>query len=381
MINNSFNFKLKNAILSLGVMMNKVAKKILTYLEKNGYNAYLVGGYVRDLLLGIKSNDIDICTNAPIKEVSKLFKGKANQYGSLNLQVNEYNIDITTFRKENKYEQRKPIDFVYTSLLEQDLERRDFTMNAICMDKKGKIYDYYGGVDDINKGIIRMIGNIPQKLTEDPLRILRAIRFATTYDFTIDLDLEKAIIKYKDCLKNLSFTRKKEEISKILLSKNYQKGLSLLKKYHLLNLLEINYLNITYTKDLYGMWAQMEYSNHYPFTKQEKETIVNIREILAYGSITYETLYKYGLYLSLVGGEILGIDADTIYQMYHTMPIHENKDLKMSYLDMASILELPPSKEVKDVYEEVLQAVLNQYVDNSYEEIKNYLLKRKGEIL
>ncbi len=117
------------------MFLNKTAKEILEKLESNGYIAYIVGGYVRDFLLGKITNDIDICTDATTKEVMELFRGNANEYGSFNLKANEFNIDITTFREEQNYENRRPTSILYTKDLKTDLLRRDFTINTICMDK------------------------------------------------------------------------------------------------------------------------------------------------------------------------------------------------------------------------------------------------------
>ena len=301
--------------------MNKIAKEILEKLEENGYIAYIVGGYVRDFLLYKETNDIDICTNATTKEVRSLFSGNANEYGSLNLKINEFNIDITTFREEHNYRGRKPTSISYATNLKTDLYRRDFTINTLCMDKDEKIIDELNGINDLNNKIIRMVGDVKLKILEDPLRILRAIRFATTLDFSIDATLKEEIIKNKELLSTLSDYRIKEEISKILISPNYKKGLKLLKEYHLCEALGITYTNVIYTKDLCGMWAQIETKRKLPFTKSEKDNIVKIRKILDLKMINREVLYEYGLYLSLIASEILGIDPDSIHEMHASLPI------------------------------------------------------------
>ncbi len=357
--------------------MNETAKKILQKLNDNGFKAYLVGGYVRDLLLGSESNDIDICTNAQGKDLISLFSGKENGYGSFNVQVNKYNIDITTFRKENSYQNSKLVDYVFIDELEQDLLRRDFTINTICMDARGKVYDFWHGIDDLNHNIIKAVGDADTRLKEDPLRILRAIRFATVLDFELDKNLETAIIKNKNLIKTISYYRVKEEVSRILLSLNFQKGLDLLKKYGLDNILQLSYVHVIYTKDLYGMWAQIQYPESYPFTKQEKEIILNIQDIIKDGSITNGTLYHHGLYLCLVAGEILGIDKNTIYKINDNIPIHERKDLAISYLELGTILDIKPSKKLKEIEKEIIDKILHGHIKNTKNEIKNYLLDNK----
>lgn len=368
----------KNGILRVGEgLLNKTAKEILEKLESNGYTAYVVGGYVRDFLLGKNTNDIDICTNATTKEVMELFKGCANEYGSFNLKANELNIDITTFREEQNYENRRPTSITYTNDLKMDLLRRDFTINTICMDKEGKIVDILNGTKDLSEKKIRMVGNVTTKLKEDPLRILRALRFATTLDFTIEEELQEEIFKNKDLVKTLSSYRIKEEISKILISPNYKKGLKLLKEFSLCEALGITYTNVIITNDICGMWAQMKINANLPFTKSEKENIVKIREILDLKVIHPEVLYKYGLYLSLIAGEILGIEVESIHEMYKNLPIQERKDLDISFGEICEILNLPPSKKVSEVEEVLIQEVLHEHILNQKEELKKYLLSNK----
>lgn len=368
----------KNGILRVGEgLLNKTAKEILEKLESNGYTAYVVGGYVRDFLLGKTTNDIDICTNATTKEVMELFKGCANEYGSFNLKANELNIDITTFREEQNYESRRPTTVTYTNDLKTDLLRRDFTINTICMDKEGQIVDILNGTKDLSEKKIRMVGNVHTKLKEDPLRILRAIRFATTLDFTIEEELQAEILKNKDLVKTLSSYRIKEEISKILISPNYKTGLKLLKEFSLCEALGITYTNVIITNDICGMWAQMKLNVNLPFTKSEKENIVKIREILDLKVIHPEVLYKYGLYLSLIAGEILGIEVESIHEMYQNLPIQERKDLDITFGEICEILNLPPSKKVSEVEDILIQEVLHEHILNQKEELKKYLLEYK----
>ena len=258
--------------------MKKIIKNILKTLEDNGYEAYLVGGFIRDKLLHIKSYDVDICTNAKPEDLEKLFNIKVNDYGSLSFKINKYSIDITTFRKELEYVKRKPTKLVYVDTLEEDIKRRDFTINAICMNSKGKIIDLVGGLDDIHNKIVRMIGDTSSKLQEDPLRILRAIRIATILDFKIEDNLLQSIKDNNKLVLTLSPYRKRSELDKILSSKNFKKGLELLKDTDILSLLQISYDNIKYTKNILGMYAQLNIGCDLEFTKEEKRNIININE-------------------------------------------------------------------------------------------------------
>ena len=242
------------------IRLNKIIKNILTKIENEGYEAYVVGGYVRDLLVGIFSYDIDICTNATPKELLSIFPNASSKnLGGVEFKVKEYHVEITTYREEIKYKGRKPVEFNYINNLVLDLQRRDFTINAICMNSKGEIIDLVGGIDDLSALKIKMIGDPGEKIKEDPLRILRGIRIATNLNFNLESSLYKEIKENKELVLTLSNTRIKEELDKILLSKNVKKGLNLLNDLGILNLLEItNWQNIISVKNLEGMYAQIK---------------------------------------------------------------------------------------------------------------------------
>ena len=258
--------------------MKRIIKNILKTLENNGYEAYLVGGFIRDKILHIKSYDIDICTNAKPEDLEKIFNIKVNDYGSLSFKLNKYSIDITTFRKDLTSFKGVEHRLEYVDTLEEDTQRRDFTINAICMNSNGEIIDLVNGLDDIHNKTIRMIGNISSKLKEDPLRMLRAIRLATILDFKIEDNLLKSIKDNNKLVLTLSPYRKRSELDKILSSKNFKKGLELLKDTGILELLNISYDNIKYTKNILGMYAQLNIGCDLEFTKEEKRNIININE-------------------------------------------------------------------------------------------------------
>ena len=309
--------------------MEKNIKKILETLENEGYQAYLVGGYVRDYLLGVTSFDVDIATDALPKDIHRIFNSSKNNYGSVNIKIDKLNVDITTFRKDLNYVNRRPSKVVYINNLKEDLERRDFTINAICMNKNGKIIDLLNGCKDLDRRTIKMIGSIDVKLKEDPLRIMRAIRFACILDFKIEDELYEKIKEYSYLVGDLSKERIKNELDKILISKNYKYGLELMKDTKISEVLEINYDDINYVDDLLGMWAQVKVLN-IPFTNVEKGNIIKITEVLDFGKIDNEILYKYGLYISRVAGKILNIKTTKISKMYNKLPIKSREDIDIT---------------------------------------------------
>lgn len=357
--------------------MDKIIKNILKRIENEGYEAYLVGGFVRDFLLGKDTNDIDICTNALPKELKSIFpkNDSSNNYGGFKFKAKKYNIEITTYRKEIKYDKRKPIEIEYISSLFEDIQRRDFTINAMCMDKSGVIIDILNGKEDLNNKIIKSLGNPNEKFKEDPLRMLRAIRFATVLDFDIEKSTYKAILKNKDEILTLSNERIKEELTKILSNQNFNKGLELLQSTNITDLLSINYSNIKYTSDILGMWAQIN-SPKIKFSKMEDEVIKNIREILLHKEINNYSLFKYGFYTCSVAADILGIDRKTISKMAKNLPIKSMNDIAISGLEIMKMLNLPPSKKISDIINDIKTQILNNQLKNTNKEIKNYILKR-----
>ena len=361
--------------------MNKIIKNILTKMETEGYEAYVVGGYVRDLLSGIFSYDIDICTNATPKELLTIFpKASSKNLGGIEFKIKEYHIEITTYREEIKYKGRKPVEFNYINNLVIDLQRRDFTINAICMNSKGEIIDLVGGIDDLSDLKVKMIGNPEEKIKEDPLRILRGIRIATILNFNLDSNIYKSIKENKELVLTLSNTRIKEELDKILLSKNVKKGLNLLNDLGLLNLLEVsNWEKIVPVKNLEGMYAQIKINYNLPFTKEEKNNIIAIRRIVNRGSIDKQMIYKYGLYLSLVAGEILGIDKKEINKLFKNLPIHDKKEINIKASDIIRVLQIDYSKSVGMILKDIENLIINGKIRNKTSDIIKYIKEHKSE--
>lgn len=353
--------------------MEKKISDILNILNKNNHQAFLVGGFVRDTLIGKETYDIDICTDALPKEIHQLFNSNKNNYGSVNLKIDKFNIDITTFRKDYDYIKRRPSKVEYIDSLEDDLQRRDFTINAICMDKEGNVIDYLNGIDDLNNRLIRCIGDIKTKLQEDPLRILRAIRFATVLDFEIHDELYQNIKNYAYLVRDLSSIRIKEELEKILLSKNFKKGLKLLDDTGISNIIGLSYGDIFYVDDLLGMWSQINIKN-IPFTNNEKSNIIKITEVVNLGIIDNEILYKYGLYICTIAGKILNINVKDITKMNELLPITSRDEVDITSKEIKEIVK--DDKVIGENYDLIIKNILNGSLKNNKQDIIDYL-KRK----
>ena len=355
------------------------ALEVLNILFNKGYLAYIVGGYPRDMVLGIKSNDIDICTNATPKEIIDIFDTENisdTNYGSVRVIYKNYHFDVTTFRKEIKYENnRKPVKVKYINDLKKDLLRRDFTINTMCIDKDGNLIDMLGAREDIDKKIIKTVGNPRYRIKEDSLRILRAIRFASVLDFEIDSKTFNYIKKYGYLLKGLSYSRKKEELNKIFASVNKEKARWMIIDSGIDRYLGISNLSeIVLCDDIIGIWSQLEVDEEYPFSKVEKEMIKNIRRMNMEEFNEY-TVYKYGLYVSSVVGSIKGISYKDINDIYHDLVITSRRDIDIKAMDIANALNSKPGKYISDIFNEIEYLIVMKKIRNNKEDIIKYIKK------
>ena len=222
----------QNNILICIMISSKIPTQIndsVKKLTENGFEAYLVGGCVRDLILNRNPKDWDLTTNAKPEEIMALFPEHVyeNNFGTVGIKTNSENpalkiIEITPYRIESRYSNsRHPDKIQFGDSLNKDLQRRDFTMNAIAYDLfKGQIVDPYGGQKDIKDMTIRTVGNPNERFAEDSLRMLRAIRFAAELGFTIDIETMCALSNNIKLMENVSRERIKEEFTKIIMSDN-----------------------------------------------------------------------------------------------------------------------------------------------------------------
>jgi tRNA nucleotidyltransferase (CCA-adding enzyme) len=220
----------------------KEVKSIIQKLKKSGFEAYVVGGCLRDVLRKVEPKDWDITTSARPKEIQKLFPKSfynnkfftvAVQTGSKKPNLKE--IEITTHRSEAKYtDKRHPEEIKFAKTVEEDLARRDFTINAMAMDENLDVIDPFKGRKDLENKIIRAVGKPEERFSEDALRMMRAVRFATTLNFEIEPNTEKAIKKAAPWLKAISKERIRDEFLKIIMADTPSKGIEFLRKLALL---------------------------------------------------------------------------------------------------------------------------------------------------
>ncbi len=359
--------------------MLETSLKLLKKIETHGFKAYIVGGFVRDYLLNKPSQDVDIATSATPMDIKQIFKDifiPKVEYGSVTVFYHNIRFEITTFRKEFTYvNNRKPYEFEYINSLIDDLSRRDFIINTICMDSEGKIIDLLNGKKDLDNKVINTVGPSYNKFEEDCLRILRAIRFATILNFSLSDEIKTAIKETKHLLATLSYQRKKEELDKIFSSPNALYGVSLLKELELDKELEIyNLEDIKLGVDIIGIWSSLNISDKYPFSKSEKELINKIREAMKMDNLNNEVLYNYGLYVNSIAGAIKGINKKKITEKFDNLPITNKNDINITSEEIMTILNKSGGSYLKDIYNNLTTLILNGKLENNNEILKEYIV-------
>ncbi|MCX8129311.1 MAG: CCA tRNA nucleotidyltransferase [Clostridia bacterium] len=214
---------------------------IIDTLNQNGYEAYVVGGCVRDSILGVKPKDWDIATSAKPDEIKKVFNKTIDtgiQHGTVTVVIKGENFEVTTYRVDGEYaDSRRPKSVSFTSSLKDDLSRRDFTVNAIAYHPEKGFADPFNGMEDIKECVIRCVGDAGERFREDALRMLRAIRFSAQLNFSIDALTHKAIEDHNGLIRNISQERIREELTKLLLSEYPERFLLLYRTYLLKHIL------------------------------------------------------------------------------------------------------------------------------------------------
>lgn len=230
-------------------------KFILDKFHNNSYEAFIVGGCVRDTLLSRPLNDYDITTNAMPEETIKLFKKTIPtgiKHGTITVLINKEPYEVTTYRIDGEYlDNRRPEEVIFVSNIKEDLARRDFTINALAYSPYLGFKDYFNGEEDLKNKIIRAVGDANKRFNEDALRMIRAIRFSSQLNFEIEEETYNAIKKNSELIKNISIERINVELTKTLLSKNPSKGILLLEDTRILENLFFENHNKYFSKEYF----------------------------------------------------------------------------------------------------------------------------------
>ncbi|WP_445492228.1 CCA tRNA nucleotidyltransferase [Niallia sp. 03133] len=382
---------------------------IINKIESAGYAAYFVGGSVRDLLLGKEIHDIDIATSATPEEIKTIFDQTIDvgiQHGTVMVLFHKHTYEITTFRTESTYiDHRRPSEVFFVRNLKDDLKRRDFTMNAMAMDKNGRILDYFHGKDALKNKQIVTVGNANERFQEDALRMMRGIRFISTLDFTLEADTKKSIMENRRLLKEISVERITAEFEKLLegVARNKAlKDMAETKIYEYLPALNgkehaVVQLSLLDTKLLnrQEMWAlfllllnRKENKSIEAFLRDWKLPVKNIKQIqkiiifvlkVQVYPWTAKDLYEATLPIAYSSEKVSNvflqkkIDLQLLKESYEKLPIKSRQDLALTGRDVMAWSNKPSGPWIKELLEVVEQAVLTKKVQNEKSVIKEWL--------
>ncbi|MFA5635870.1 MAG: CCA tRNA nucleotidyltransferase [Anaerovoracaceae bacterium] len=217
----------------------KEITRVMKTIEDDGHKIYIVGGSLRDMLLGIEPADWDLASNAPSERLMELFpnaKSSGEKYGVIQVGEGDFSIDVAAFRIDGDYsDHRRPDEVVFTDNIEEDLARRDFTINGMAFHPQQGVIDPYGGQKDLSERLIRTIGDPDKRFSEDPLRTLRGIRLAGQLDFDLTMETFSAMQKNACMLEQISMDRRRIEFEKLLTAKNTGKALRICASSNVLN--------------------------------------------------------------------------------------------------------------------------------------------------
>lgn len=376
--------------------------EVLKKLHKSGYEAFFVGGYVRDIVLNIESSDIDVTTSALPEEVMNVFevvKETGKKYGSVTVIIDNFKYEVTTFRSDGDYDDnRHPNEVNYTLNLENDLQRRDFTINALVMDYNEKIHDYFNSKEDLKNRIIRTINDPYQRFEEDSLRILRAFRFVSKLGFDIEEKTFEAIVKQAHLISNISIERVMIELDKIFSGKYRNKALKYM-------------IETGVDKELYGLSEGLKYVSNleaelYPIEifiicfifddihdiwRFSNKQIRLIEQILLLHEVTNNDVfnkfivYVNGLEACLLTNKInviLGYkdQEELIRSLYQNLPIKDVCDLEFKGQDILWLTSLKKKSVIGKIVDDLKYNVIMGIMPNDYEILKEYALKQVDKL-
>lgn len=357
--------------------------EIIKKIELLGYQAYIVGGAVRDMLLNIETNDVDITTNMPIEDIKKHFETKdtGSDFFSVTIYYLDNYYEITNFRYDMAYYDHRHPDVGLVNNYYEDSKRRDFTINAIALDSNHNVIDYHNGLDDLNKHIIRAIGVADRRFQEDALRMLRALYFSSKLDFSIEEATLSAIIKNKKLLSKLSHERIINYVIKLLYSKT-NRGIEYINKYDLFEFIPDYKLYLSMFKKEFGVNDINIYYYYYfnkkipPLAKKDEKRLMEKLDLLINSNFDNYILFNnYNYYVRLKDVlRNIGIDTHNIDVRINNFKIKSIKDLAISSEEIAKKYN---GSKIKKAIDLIITNILNDKLFNDYDSIIKFLKDEK----
>lgn len=384
--------------------MNKqwqAALQVIEKIEQAGFEAVFVGGAVRDRLLNRPCHDVDVATSALPEEVKRIFCKTVDvgiEHGTILVLDETEPIEVTTYRTEADYiDFRRPKDVQFVRQLEEDLKRRDFTMNALAMRRSGDIVDLYGGIHDLQNRIIRAVGTAEERFTEDALRMLRAVRFSAQLDFTVEQQTFEAIQRNAYLIEKIAVERIAQELEKMWQSSNPMRGMQMLIDSHLAKYLPGDFES-TLMKwqhfQAFGChdgWAffiittnDTSLIKRYKLSNNEKNYILAIQHALQliqnplsdtelfHVEVNHlQTAARFAKWM-----EVNIVDVEQLVARKKAFPISTLSELKVTGRELMLWRGERGGPWVKQALDDILQVVLSGEVTNDIEHIKDWFLRQ-----
>jgi len=377
----------------------QAAYSVIEQLENAGFEAVIVGGAVRDAIIGRPAHDVDVATNAMPDEVKSVFNHTVDigiQHGTVLVIVPAGSVEVTTYRTDGEYtDHRRPEEVQFVRSLKDDLLRRDFTMNAIAMRRDGSFVDFYGGRQDIEAGVIRAVGDAQKRFSEDALRMLRAIRFSAQLGFLIESETLQAMQDKANTISWIAKERIKAELDKLWVGKDVFNGIRKLEESSLVNHLSgtfqaDDWCNFTTQDKLLG-WAyfSMLQGDHWrevlgDYRLSNKE-MAFVKAVLAafktlkngWTNMDYFSHTQQELEAACYFAELRQLDVQmpqqSIREIQTKLPIRHKQELIVNGTDLLKWSGIKGGPWVKEALQAMLEAVVNGELQNDRQHIKNWI--------
>lgn len=369
----------------------KTAIDVIRRLKNAGFEAYFVGGAVRDFLLGKNPHDFDVATSAEPEQVKELFKRTVDTgilHGTVLVLAGGAGVEVTTFRTESDYsDNRRPDSVAFVKSLEEDLKRRDFTINAMAMTEELEIVDLYGGRKDLEEKVIRAVGEPDQRFREDALRMLRAVRFSGQLDFSIDEDTLTSIQKNAALIGAIAVERLKMELDKIMANKHAVRSIDYLSVSGLADhlpsggLFKTDWRTFQPTGDplsgwLYAFWQHskdVSALSAYKFSNEEKIILKKAITAASLESWNPWTYYTYTPKQLELAAALTGRGDDWMEKKVN-LPIESKSDLAVSGRDLMDWTDQKPGPWLKEALGEIERRIVFRLLENEKDKIKDWFL-------
>ncbi|MBF0780047.1 MULTISPECIES: CCA tRNA nucleotidyltransferase [unclassified Granulicatella] len=391
------------------------ALPLLEKIEQAGFEAYFVGGCVRDTLLKRPISDIDIATNAFPQEIKSIFKKTVDvgiEHGTVMVLYNNHSYEITTFRTETTYKDyRHPDTVTFVRSLEEDLKRRDFTINALALDCRGKLYDFHHGQMDLQEKRIRAVGCSHERFHEDALRMMRAVRFAGQLGFGIDEQTKQGISQHAHLLEKIAIERICVEWEKLMCAKEKAKGIDVFVDTGLyvycpyfkeeeqaikhFSTIQLSLLPVPCHWAMLVYYTQIKRENISQFLKAWKLSNDFVNQIKVMVSVldwretsewTCDRLFDVGETLTCLSEELawqMGLieHKQDVEQLYNQLPIKSVSDLALGGQEIMALLQQERGgKYLGEIIEHMRQEVLHNRIKNTKEHLSEWILEHYGHI-